>query len=104
MAYSKRPREPDTRCPDGFACYGWRRVTKAGYVIWYGRRYLAPELKQWAGMFMWCEISDWLATGLDVFHAQGDRESIPAEMEGDAEYCARKGIVRPVTDGLDPTA
>lgn len=99
MAYSLRPRDRDTRCPDGFACYGWRRVTKAGYLIWYGRRYHHEALKQFAGLFMWCEISDWLATGLDVFRARGDREFIPAEMEGDTEYCARKGIVTRIADG-----
>jgi 23S rRNA A2030 N6-methylase RlmJ len=94
VPYSIRPREPDTRCPDGFACYGWRRISKAGYVLWYGRRYYAEELKQLAGLFVWIEISDWLAIELDIFSAQGDRQVIAVgTMESDAAYCARKGIV-----------
>lgn len=95
MPYSLRPREGDTRCPDGFACYGWRKVCKGGYVLWYGRRYHNPDLKDWAGLFVWVEISDWLASGVDVFSAQGDRDKIECEMESDADYCARKGIVTP---------
>lgn len=93
MPYSIRPRESDTRCPDGFACYGWRRIARDGYVLWYGRRYYDEELKQWAGLFVWVEISDWLASALDVFSSQGDRECIVAEMESDEHYRQRKGIV-----------
>lgn len=94
MPYSVRPRESDTKCPDGFACYGWRQIHKGGYVNWYGRRYHHADLKQWIGLFVWIEITDWLALALDVFSAQGDRYSLcVALMETDPEYCARKGIV-----------
>lgn len=73
MPYTQRPRYPksDTKCPDGFACYGWRQVHKGGYVNWYGRKFWHEELAQWAGMWVWIEIADWLAIDLNVFiHGQ----------------------------------
>jgi hypothetical protein len=97
MAYSVRPKESDTRCPDGFACYGWRKICNGGYINWYGRRYSDPDLLPWVGMFVWIEISDWLAIDLDVFHARGDRHVLTiAKMETDTEYRARKGLPDPV--------
>ena len=47
MPYSVKPAFPasDTKCPDGFACYGWRQIHKGGYINWYGRRYFHEDLK-----------------------------------------------------------
>lgn len=97
MPYSFRPRECDTKCPDGFACYGWRRICKGGYVNWYGRRYFHDDMKQWAGLFVYVRIDDWLAVALEIDETGSDGQKIVAQMESDADYCARKGIVKPDT-------
>lgn len=105
MPYSVRPRESDTKCPDGFACYGWRQIHKGGYVNWYGRRYFHEDLKQWAGMFVYVRIDDWLAIALEVDEmvsgAMYDHQKIIAQMESDADYCARKNIVYAPIDGQE---
>jgi len=99
MPYSIRPRESDTRCPDGFACYGWRRVCAGGYVRWYGHRYYSDDLKQYVGLFVWVEISDWLAIELDIFSSQGDREALArGAMESDIDYLVRKGLACKVSE------
>ena len=93
MPYSVRPTFPrsDTKCPDGFACYGWRQIHKGGYINWYGRRYFHEELKQWEGMFVYVRIHDWLAISLEVDEISSDgHNQIIAEMESDAEYKTRK--------------
>lgn len=109
MPYSIRPRECDTLCPDRFPCYGWRQICKGGYVLWYRRRYYHDDLKQWAGMFVYVRINDWLAGSLEIDEmvsgAMYAHQKIIAEMESDADYRARKGIVIPkelaIQDGLE---
>ena len=77
MPYSVKPwnAASDTKCPDGFACYGWRQVHKGGYVNWYGSKYWHEDLAQWAGMWVYIEISDWLAIELDVFPSGPPKDS-----------------------------
>lgn len=96
MPYSIRPRESDTKCPDGFACYGWRQIHKGGYVNWYGHRYFHEELVQWVGMFVYVRIDDYLAIALEIDEVSmtDPRRKIIAKMESDVDYCARKGIVK----------
>ena len=96
MPYSRRPKFPasDTRCPDGFACYGWRRVCKGGFVRWYGRRYYHDDLKALAGLWVYVTIDDWLAIAVEIYIT--DRwvgDTVVAHMESDADYKTRKGIV-----------
>lgn len=98
MPYSRRPKFPagDTRCPDGFACYGWRQVHKGGYVRWYGRRYHHEDLKPLAGLWVYVTIDDWLAIKVEVWIT--DRwvgDTVIADMESDAAYRARKGLPEP---------
>lgn len=100
MPYSIRPRESDTECPDGFACYGWRQIHKGGYVNWYGRRYFHEDLIQWNGMFVYVRIDDWLAIALEIDEVGFDGRQIIARMESDDEYCARKKIVKPTLDEI----
>lgn len=99
MPYSVRPRESDTLCPDRFACYGWRKICKGGYVQWYGRRYYHEALEQWSGMFVYVRIDDWLAVALEIdeVNPTDPHRKIIAQMESDADYCARKGIIPPVS-------
>lgn len=92
MPYSRRPREHDTRCPDGFACYGWRRVCKAGYVNWYGRRYYHEDLRHWSGLFVYVTISDWLAIEVEIWSTPWQGEPLQCAMESDADYCTRKKL------------
>lgn len=93
MPYSRRPLHPksDTKCPDGFACYGWRQVHKGGYVNWYGHRYYCDDLAQWAGMWVYIEISDWLASELDVYPngmPESSRdERVTAKMKDSKKQC-----------------
>lgn len=86
MPYSRRPLFPscDTRCPDGFACYGWRQVHKSGFVRWYGHRYYHDDLKLLEGLWVYVTIGDWLAVELEIYTTDafvGD--TIIAHMEGD---------------------
>jgi hypothetical protein len=71
MPYSIRPRHPnpngDSRCPDGFACYGWRKIHKGGYVRWYGIKYQHPQLAEWVGLWVYVTIADWLASELEIW-------------------------------------
>ncbi len=69
MPYSIRPPSAgsDTVCPDGFPCYGWRQIHRGGYVRWYGGKYYNDELDQWAGMWVYITIADWLAIELEVW-------------------------------------
>jgi hypothetical protein len=91
MPYSCKPAnaaKSDTRCPDGFSCYGWRQIHRGGYVRWYHSKYYADEFKQWEGLWVYIEISDCFAIGLDVFPGgppqSSQDEKIYAEMKNGA--------------------
>lgn len=58
MPYTKRPREHDTKCPDGFTCYGWRIVRKGGYVRFSKARHYHEELLQFVGMWVYVMLDD----------------------------------------------
>lgn len=51
----------DRKCPDGFVTNGWRKICKGGYVNFQGERRYAEEFEEWAGCFVFMEISDYLA-------------------------------------------
>lgn len=83
VPYSCRPRHPrsDTRCPDGFPCYGWRQVHKGGYVSWYGGKYYHAELKSIEGLWVYVTIADWLAIEVEVWTtAPWEGETLIAKM------------------------
>lgn len=81
-----------------FPCYGWRQVHTGGYVRWYSRKYYHAELAQWAGMWVWIEISDYLAIELNVF-VNGQPESsrdeyVVAETRNRCRVCGRDDCPR----------
>jgi len=51
----------DAKCPDGFLTNGYRKVFKGGYVRWHGGKMYAPEFINWAGLWVFMEISDCFA-------------------------------------------
>lgn len=51
----------DQKCPDGFLTNGYRKIFSGGYVRWHGKKMYAPEFKGWAGLWVFMEISDYLA-------------------------------------------
>jgi hypothetical protein len=50
-------------------------------------------------MFVYVRIDDWLAIALEVDEVGSDGRKIVAQMESDADYRARKGIVMAPTPG-----
>lgn len=94
MIYLIRPkfRASDRRCPDGFACEGWRQVRKGGFVRWYGRRYYHDDLKALAGLWVYVTIDDWLAITVKILTDRWDGDTVVvAHMDADYKTC--KGIV-----------
>jgi hypothetical protein len=69
VPYSVKPNSPrhDAKCPDGFTCYGWRQVHKGGYVRFARARYYHEDLAQWAGLWVYVTLADYLAIDVDVW-------------------------------------
>lgn len=64
MAIFERPygrQGYDVKCPDGFTTNGWRKVCKKGYVNFQKEKRFAPEFLEYKGMYVFMEISDYLA-------------------------------------------
>lgn len=84
MPYSRKPNFPscDTRCPDGYPCYGWRQIHKGGYVRWQRQRYYHDDLKLLAGLWVYVTIADWLAIEVEIWlTAPWEGETVIASMQ-----------------------
>jgi hypothetical protein len=64
--YLEKP-EHDTKCPDGFVCYGWRRVNKGGYVRFSGGRHYHENLTEYVGKFVYVTLRDMWGINVDVW-------------------------------------
>lgn len=69
MPYTMKPTRPrhDTKCPDGFTCYGWRQVHKGGYVRFAHNKHFHDDLAQWAGMWVYVTLADMWGCDVDVW-------------------------------------
>lgn len=67
--------ERDTRCPDGFLCYGWRRVCKGGFIRFQHNRHYHECLKDLVGEYVYARIDDpWGAqVNIDAIDEKGRR-------------------------------
>lgn len=70
MPYTIRPSQRDVKCPDGFTCYGWRRVNKGGYVRFAHGRHYHEELSGMVGQYVWVTLDDPWALHVNV-HPDG---------------------------------
>jgi hypothetical protein len=67
MPFTLRPKERDTKCPDGVTCYGWRRVNKGGYVRFANRKHYHGDLATCVGTWVYVTLADMWGNIVDVY-------------------------------------
>jgi hypothetical protein len=74
MPFAERPtrrrygrRWNDEKAPDGFIVSGWRRVTKGGYITFCNGKHYHDLFKEWAGLWVYAQINDWVGLTVDVW-------------------------------------
>lgn len=76
---------PDVKCADGFVDYGWRKVTKGGYVTMHKQKHYGECLKEYIGQWVMIESDD--CWGIHVsFLPHGHEMNQRIELLNESEY------------------
>lgn len=74
LGFEERPtkgrygrRYHDTKCADGFTCYGWRRITKGGYVTFASGKHYYEDFTANAGRWVYVILDDPFGINVHVF-------------------------------------
>jgi hypothetical protein len=67
VPFSKRPPGHDGKAPDGFTVNGWRKVCKGGYVRFSRGRHYHEAFAEWAGLWVFVELSDGWGVNVEVW-------------------------------------
>ena|ERR1700741_3047177 len=68
MSLIKKPRHGhDTKCPDGFVCYEWRKVFKGGYVRFSIGKHYHEDLVPHIGRYVYVVLHDMYGINVDIF-------------------------------------
>lgn len=112
MAHDSRPREYDTKCPDGFTCYGWRRVNKGGYVRFSHGQHFHDDLLPLVGKYVYVTLADMWGSEVDIWpekpwqkgtDLRGTNPALEAVLknQNDATFSHKKLHTAPTGDNKD---